>query len=28
VLMIQVPQATDVPYWRRTRTLVYQALIK
>ena len=27
VLMIQVPQATDVPYWRRTRTLVYQALV-
>jgi CubicO group peptidase (beta-lactamase class C family) len=26
VLMIQVPQATDVPYWRQTRTLVYQAL--
>jgi CubicO group peptidase (beta-lactamase class C family) len=27
VLMIQVPQATDVPYWRRVRTLVYQALV-
>jgi CubicO group peptidase (beta-lactamase class C family) len=27
VLMIQVPQATDVPYWRQTRTLVYQALM-
>jgi len=27
VLMIQVPQATDVPYWRQTRTLVYQALV-
>jgi CubicO group peptidase (beta-lactamase class C family) len=27
VLMIQVPQATDVPYWRQTRTLVYQALL-
>ena len=26
VLMIQVPQATNVPYWRQTRTLVYQAL--
>ena len=26
VLMIQVPPATDVPYWRQTRTLVYQAL--
>ena len=26
VLMIQVPQPTDVPYWRQTRTLVYQAL--
>ena len=27
VLMMQVPQATDVPYWRRTRTLVYQTLV-
>jgi hypothetical protein len=27
VLMIQVPQATNVPYWRQTRTLVYQALV-
>ena len=27
VLMIQVPQATDVPYWRRVRGLVYQALV-
>ena len=27
VLMIQVPQAVDVPYWRQTRTLVYQALL-
>lgn len=26
VLMIQAPQATIVPYWRQTRTLVYQAL--
>lgn len=26
VLMIQVPQGTNVPYWRQTRTLVYQAL--
>ena len=26
VLMIQVPQTTLVPYWRQTRTLVYQAL--
>ena len=26
VLMIQVPQDTNVPYWRQTRTLVYQAL--
>ncbi len=26
VLMIQVPQPTIVPYWRQTRTLVYQAL--
>jgi CubicO group peptidase (beta-lactamase class C family) len=27
VLMIQVPMATNVPYWRQTRTLVYQALV-
>jgi CubicO group peptidase (beta-lactamase class C family) len=27
VLMIQVPQATIVPYWRQTRALVYQALV-
>jgi CubicO group peptidase (beta-lactamase class C family) len=27
VLMIQVPRATNVPYWRQTRTLVYQALM-
>ena len=26
VLMIQVPREIDVPYWRQTRTLVYQAL--
>jgi CubicO group peptidase (beta-lactamase class C family) len=26
VLMIQVPMATNVPYWRQTRMLVYQAL--
>ena len=26
VLMMQVPQAVNVPYWRQTRTLVYQAL--
>jgi CubicO group peptidase (beta-lactamase class C family) len=26
VLMIQVPQTVNVPYWRQTRTLVYQAL--
>jgi CubicO group peptidase (beta-lactamase class C family) len=26
VLMVQVPQTTNVPYWRQTRTLVYQAL--
>ena len=26
VLMIQVPVTTNVPYWRQTRTLVYQAL--
>ncbi len=26
VLMIQVPQIAIVPYWRQTRTLVYQAL--
>jgi CubicO group peptidase (beta-lactamase class C family) len=28
VLMIQVPQTVNVPYWRQTRTLVYQALTK
>jgi CubicO group peptidase (beta-lactamase class C family) len=28
VLMIQVPQATIGPYFRQTRTLVYQALIE
>jgi CubicO group peptidase (beta-lactamase class C family) len=28
VLMIQVPMTTNVPYWRQTRTLVYQALVK
>ena len=27
VLMIQQPQAKNVPYWRQTRTLVYQTLI-
>jgi CubicO group peptidase (beta-lactamase class C family) len=27
VLMIQAPQATIVPYWRQTRTLVYQAVM-
>jgi CubicO group peptidase (beta-lactamase class C family) len=27
VLMMQVPQATNVPYWRQTRMLVYQALV-
>jgi len=27
VLMMQVPQAINVPYWRQTRTLVYQALM-
>jgi CubicO group peptidase (beta-lactamase class C family) len=26
VLMIQVPMATNVPYWRQTRMMVYQAL--
>jgi len=26
VLMMQVPQDVNVPYWRQTRTLVYQAL--
>jgi CubicO group peptidase (beta-lactamase class C family) len=26
VLMMQVPQTVNVPYWRQTRTLVYQAL--
>ena len=28
VLMIQVPQETNVPYWRQTQTMVYQALLK
>jgi CubicO group peptidase (beta-lactamase class C family) len=28
VLMIQVPQEVNVPYWRQTQTLVYQALTK
>ncbi len=28
VSMIQVPMATNVPYWRQTRTLVYQTLVK
>ena len=28
VLMIQVPMATNVPYWRQTRMLVYQALLE
>ena len=27
VLMMQVPRAINVPYWRQTRMLVYQALI-
>ena len=27
VLMVQIPQATLVPYWRQTRTLVYQTLM-
>ncbi len=27
VLMMQVPQPTISPYWRQTRTLVYQALV-
>ena len=27
VLMVQLPQAAIVPYWRQTRTLVYQALL-
>jgi len=27
VLMMQVPQGINVPYWRQTRTLVYQALV-
>jgi CubicO group peptidase (beta-lactamase class C family) len=26
VLMVQIPQAAIVPYWRQTRTLVYQAV--
>ena len=28
ILMVQLPQAANVPYWRQTRALVYQALIK
>ena len=28
VLMIQVPQTVNVPYFRQTRTLVYQTLTK
>lgn len=28
VLMMQVPQEVNVPYWRQTQTLVYQALLK
>ena len=27
VLMMQVPMTTNVPYWRQTRTMVYQALV-
>ena len=27
VLMVQLPQGKNVPYWRQTRTLVYQTLI-
>jgi CubicO group peptidase (beta-lactamase class C family) len=27
VQMIQVPQTVNVPYWRATRTRVYQALL-
>jgi CubicO group peptidase (beta-lactamase class C family) len=27
VLMMQVPMAVNVPYWRQTRTLVYQTLV-
>jgi CubicO group peptidase (beta-lactamase class C family) len=27
VLMMQVPQEVNVPYWRQTQTLVYQALM-
>jgi len=27
VLMMQVPSATNVPYWRQTRMLVYQSLV-
>lgn len=27
VLMMQVPQGVNVPYWRQTRTLVYQTLV-
>lgn len=28
VSMVQIPQGALVPYWRQTRTLVYQALMK
>ena len=28
VFMAQLPQASIVPYWRRVRSLVYQALVK
>jgi hypothetical protein len=27
VLMVQIPRDALVPYWRQTRTLVYQALM-
>jgi CubicO group peptidase (beta-lactamase class C family) len=27
VLMAQIPEALDLPVWRQTRTLVYQALV-
>jgi CubicO group peptidase (beta-lactamase class C family) len=27
VLMVQIPQASHLPIWRQTRTLVYQALV-
>ena len=27
VLMVQLPQGKNVPYWRQTRTMVYQTLI-